>query len=153
MTRRGGVTQFFTPRSRATPMVEERLSDGTRIAQLVASEVTGHEASLSDLSVADADPDAEPTTDGALAYRVVRGEGGDGEREAAFAEVYVHPDRARVEFRAGQDAAATAADGEGLRVRPKATRPPRTLVFVEDGAEAKRATAVFEAAARAARGD
>ena len=128
-------------------MVEDRLADGTRIAQLVASEVTGHEASLSDLSVVDADPDAEPSTDGALAYRVVCDAGGEIE---AFAEVYLHPDRARVEFLAGREAAAAAADAEGLRVRPKAVRPPRTLVFVEDGAEAKRATAVFEAAARAA---
>ncbi len=135
-------------------MVEDRLSDGTRIAQLVASEVTGHEASLPDLAVVDADPDAEPSTDGTLAYRVVREAGGDagaGGDAEPFAEVYVHPDRARVEFLAGQDAAAAAADDAGLRVRPKAVRPPRTLVFVEDGAAAKRATAVFEAAARAAR--
>ena len=137
-------------------MVEDRLADGTRIAQLVASEVTGHEASLADLSVVDADPDAEPTTDGTLAYRVARAGGdesaGDGEGESqTLAEAYVHPDRARVEFLAGREAAAAAADAEGLRVRPKAVRPPRTLVFVEDGAEAKRTTAVFEAAVRAAR--
>ena len=138
-------------------MVEDRLSDGTRIAQLVASEVTGHEASLSGLSVADADPDAAPSTDGTLAYRVVRGRDGvdDGDGEGGggsetFAEVYVHPDRARVEFLEGRDAAAEAADAEGLRVRPTAVRPPRTLVFVEDGAEAKRATTAFEAATRAA---
>ena len=131
-------------------MVEDRLADGTRIAQLVASEVTGHEASLSDLSVVDADPDVEPSTDGALAYRVVR-ESDAGEESEAFAEVYVHPDRARVEFLAGREAAARTADAEGLRVRPKAVRPPRTLVFVEDGAEAKRATGAFEAAARATR--
>ena len=133
-------------------MVEDRLANGARIAQLVASEVTGHEASLADLSVVDADPDVEPSTDGTLAYRVAREAGGDGARESeTFAEVYVHPDRARVEFLAGREAAAATADAEGLRLRPKAVCPPRTLVFVEDGAEAKRATAVFEAAARAAR--
>ena len=78
-------------------MVDDRLSDGTRIAQLVASEVTGHGASLADLSVADADTDAEPSTDGTLAYRVVRRADGAVEAET-FAEVYVHPDRALSEL-------------------------------------------------------
>jgi hypothetical protein len=111
-------------------MVEDRLTHGKRIAQLVASEVTGHERSLSSLSVTESDPDVDPTEDGAFAYAVERG----GER---VAEVYVHPDRARVEFLAEQEAVAAAAEGEGLRVRPKAVRPPRTLVFVEDGAQVK----------------
>ncbi|OYR39766.1 hypothetical protein [Halorubrum sp. Hd13] len=153
-------------------MVADRLTDGVRIGQLLASEVSGNEGRLRDLALADADPDVEPTTDGALAYRIVReGEaGGDGVgREVA--EVYVHPDRVRVEFVGGDadretdavdpsdapdssdpsDApdipglAAAAADEAGLRVRPKAVRPPRTLVFVEDGAQVKRALPVLEA--------
>jgi len=41
--------------------------------------------------------------------------------------------------------AADAAESAGLRVRPKAVRPPRTLVFVEDGAQVKRVLSVFEA--------
>ncbi|MUV58871.1 hypothetical protein [Halogeometricum sp. CBA1124] len=111
-------------------MVEDRLTHGKRIAQLVASEVTGHERSLSSLSVTESDPDVDPTEDGAFAYAVER----EGER---VAEVYVHPDRARVEFLVEQEAVAAAAEREGLRVRPKAVRPPRTLVFVEDGAQVK----------------
>jgi hypothetical protein len=111
-------------------MVEDRLTHGKRIAELVASEVTGHERSLSSLSVIESDPDVEPTEDGAFAYAVER----EGER---VAEVYVHPDRARVEFLVEQEAVAAAAEREGLRVRPKAVRPPRTLVFVEDGAQVK----------------
>lgn len=51
-------------------MVVDSLSDGTRIAQLLASEVTGHEDAFSVLSVVDSDPDVEPTDDGALAYAV-----------------------------------------------------------------------------------
>jgi hypothetical protein len=146
-------------------MVEDRLTDGVRIGQLLASEVSGNEGGLRDLALADADPDAEPTPDGALAYRIVRGdEGGEGTgaegtsagAEAAdpvlVAEVYVHPDRARIEFVDDGDGdadlprvAAAAADEAGLRVRPKTVRPPRTLVFVEDGAEVKRALPVLEA--------
>jgi len=141
-------------------MVDDRLRDGVRIGQLLASEITGNEGSLRELALGDADPDVEPTPDGALAYRVVRegreGEsGGDGAR--LVAETYVQPDRIRVEFVAGSggdewddatgtpEIAADAAADAGLRVRPKAVRPPRTLVFVEDGAQVKRALSVFEA--------
>jgi hypothetical protein len=174
-------------------MVEDRLTDGRRIAELLASELDGLGGALAAVAVVDADRDAEATPDGAYAYRVVRrggdghppGEGdedgagngngdetgngdhnrkgdqngaGDGVREPdqnrELAEVFVHPDRARVEFVAGQEAAAEAAAAEdtGLRVRPKAVYPPRTLVFVEDGAAVKRAVTVFEAVVAAVGG-
>ena len=157
-------------------MVADRLTDGVRIGQLLASEVSGNEGRLRALSIADADPDVEPTADGALAYRIVRAADGDateadgdateadGDATEAdgrvVAEAYVQPDRLRVEF-VGADGAeapesadaddlptvtAAAADEAGLRVRPKAVRPPRTLVFVEDGAQVKRALPVLEAA-------
>ena len=150
-------------------MVADRLTDGVRIGQLLASEVSGNEGRLRSLSIADADPDVEPTADGALAYRIVRAADGDateadGDATEAdgrvVAEAYVQPDRLRVEF-VGADGAETpesadaddlptvtaaAADEAGLRVRPKAVRPPRTLVFVEDGAQVKRALPVLEAA-------
>ncbi|WP_152042832.1 hypothetical protein [Salinigranum salinum] len=165
-------------------MVDDRLTDGRRIAQLLASELDGLGGVLAAVAVTDADRDADPTPDGAYAYRVTlrdraNGSGGDRgdadrgggdrrdgaegddddhaddadrlerereqEQERELAVVFVHPDRARVEFVAGQDVAAATARGEGLRVRPKAVRPPRTLVFVEDGAAVKRAVAVFEA--------
>ncbi len=129
-------------------MVDERLGDGVRIAQLLASEIEGNEGRLRDLTVSDADPDVEPTADGALAYAVRRTEDGPGSdaghADAPVAEVYVQPDRARVEFVAAPDAAAEAAAERDLRVRPKAVRPPRTLVFVEDGAQVKWILPVFE---------
>ncbi|MDZ5809887.1 hypothetical protein U4E84_00780 [Halorubrum sp. AD140] len=149
-------------------MVDERLTDGVRIGQLLASELTGDGGRLRDLALSDADPDVEPTPDGALAYRIVRA--GDGDPDdtdvatvsatdaetagaALVAEVYVQPNRVRIEF-VGRgiddgdglpEAAADAAGEAGLRVRPKAVRPPRTLVFVEDGAQVKRALPVFAA--------
>jgi hypothetical protein len=119
-------------------MVEKRLTDGKRIAQLLASEVEGHGGALAGVSVVDADPDVEPAADGSLAYAVARG----GQR---IAEAYVHSDRARLELLAGQAAAADAASARDLRVRPKAVRPPRTIVFLEDGAAVKRAVRVLEA--------
>ncbi|QLG26270.1 hypothetical protein HUG10_01365 [Halorarum halophilum] len=130
-------------------MVEDRTADGVRIAQLLASELTGGGGRLADVTVTDSAPDVEPTTDGALAYGVaVAGADGRGEPDYV-AEVYVHPDRVRAEFRVAPDAAADAGAEAGLRVRPKAVRPPRTIVFVEDGAEVKRVLPVFETAVRA----
>jgi hypothetical protein len=111
-------------------MVEERLTDGRRIAQLLASEVTGHGDALATVSVTDADPDVEPTPDGAFAYGIDSDDG-------RVATVLVQPDRIRVEFERAVDVAADAASDAGLRVRPKAVEPPRTLVFVENGAQVK----------------
>lgn len=122
-------------------MVEDRETDGKRIAELLASELSGHGNPPYDaLAVTGADPDVEPTTDGAHAYDVeYRGE--------RLARVFVQPDRARVELSAGLDAAREAATDAGLRVRPVASDPPRLVAFVESGAEAKRAFDVLGAAA------
>ncbi|MEZ3115255.1 hypothetical protein RYH80_04880 [Halobaculum sp. MBLA0147] len=195
-------------------MVRERLDDGVRIAQLLASELSGG-ATHPGFRVVDADRDVEPTPDGAVAYRVAfdpdeteesaldtggipgsdddedgtggtdasdgstdasdgstdasderadtsdggAGESGDDASESTedetddrvVATVHVHPERAHVAVRVAPDAAAAAAESAALRVRPKATRPPQTLVFVEDGAEVKRVLAVFRAVADAVR--
>ena len=48
-------------------MVDDRLSDGVRIAQLLASEIDGNRSRLRHLHVTDADPDVDPTADGAFA--------------------------------------------------------------------------------------
>lgn len=119
-------------------MVTRELDDGVRIAQLLASDLVGHADGLAAVTVTDADPEVDPTTDGARAYRVRAA-------DRPLATVFVHPDRARIEFEAGQDAALDAAREAGLRVRPKLVDPPRTVVFVENGAEVKRALGVVEA--------
>lgn len=128
----------FPPRAGTAGMVDRRLSDGVRIARLLASELEGHGGRLAGVTLADADPDAEPTADGTLAFAVER----DGRRLAA---VYVHPDRARIEFVDAPADAATAARERGLRTRRVAADPPRTVAFVEDGAAVKRALRAFEA--------
>lgn len=121
-------------------MVEDELQDGIRIAQLVSSEITGHEDDpFGDLAVENADLDVEPTVDGAKAFDVTL-------RGAVLATVFVHPDRAHLELRSGLEDARFAAADRGLRVRPKAAEPPRLLVFVENGAEAKRVLGVLAAA-------
>ncbi len=122
-------------------MVEDELEDGVRIAQLVSSEITGHEdAPFDALAVENADLDVEPTVDGARAFDVTH----DGD---VLATVFVHPDRAHLELRSGLEDARSTAEERGLRVRPKAVEPPRLIVFVENGAEAKRVLGVLAAAA------
>jgi hypothetical protein len=130
-------------------MVTDEITDGKRIGQLLSSEIHGYErGALGRLSVTDADTDVEPTEAGAFAY-AIEYESGDaeGDEPKRIAEVYVHPDRAHVEFRISVDLAAEKGDSEGLRVRPKAVEPPRTLVFVENGAEVKSALRVVRAVA------
>ncbi|MDS0220990.1 hypothetical protein NDI54_06480 [Haloarcula sp. S1AR25-5A] len=71
-------------------MVKDRISDGRRIGQLLASELTGlQRGPLADVSVVDADRDVEPTPEGAFAYRVTA----DGTEVAV---VEVTPETARL---------------------------------------------------------
>ena len=120
-------------------MTDAILDDGVRIAQLLASDLVGHEDRLAPVTVTDADPDVEPTADGRRAY-VIRADGD------AVATAFVHPERVRLDVSVAHDAVVDAAREAGLRARPTAADPPRTVVFVEDGAEVKRALAVVEAA-------
>ena len=119
-------------------MVDDRLSDGPRIAELLASEITGGTGPIRTLAVVDAEVDVDPSVDGNYAYAVERTDG------QTVAEVSVQPDRAYVEFRVDPDTVAHTARERGLRVRPKAVHPPRTIVFLEDGAQVKRVLDAFE---------
>jgi hypothetical protein len=145
-------------------VVSDEITDGTRIGRLFSSEVHGHNrGALGRLRIVDADPDAEATEGGALAFAVaVDGDGdgstnvddGDGNADAAasgkrIAEAYVHPDRLRMEFLREARTAAEAGRAAGLRTRPKAVEPPRTLVFVERAADAKTALRVVRDVAEA----
>jgi hypothetical protein len=120
-------------------MVEERITDGRRIAQLLASEVDGREGDLAGLAVTRADRDVEPTPEGARAYDVSRA-AADAD---PLAVVYVQPDRVRVEVTVAPDAALDAAREADLRARPRSSTPPAAVVFVESGAESKRAADVL----------
>lgn len=124
-------------------MVEDRITDGKRIAQLLASELDGREDSeLNRIAIDGANPDAEPTPGGTHAYDIMAD-------STPLARVYIQPDRARIEFNHGVEQAFEAAEDHALRTRPAATDPPRTLVFVADGAEVKRVVPVVIAAATA----
>lgn len=120
-------------------MVEDRTTDGERTAQLLASELSGREdGHLGQFSVVDADGDATPTSEGALAYRVAV----DGER---VADVRIYPDGVEIRIVAGAETGdgAFAVDsfvegvtGPGLSVE---SATGETVVRIEYGAAVKRA--------------
>jgi hypothetical protein len=116
-------------------MVEDRITDGKRIAQLLASEVTGLETgALAAVDVVDADPEATPSESGAFAYRIAR----DG---TDLAEVYLLPERAEVRF-AVEPERTSAAEDRGLFA------DERTLALAT-GAAVKPAVDVIRATAAA----
>lgn len=103
-------------------MVENRITDGTRIAQLLASELTGlSEGVLADIDLAAVDRDAEPTQEGTLAYQITR----DGD---PIADVLLFPSSVELRLLDGRQWPETAA----LRVSDETLR-------IEYGAAVKRA--------------
>jgi len=122
-------------------MVEDEIRDGRRIAELLSSEVEGREdAALARIELEVVDADAEGTPYGEHAYDVTV-------EDETVASVHVHEDRVHLDFRHGIETAAEAGEERELLVRPTATDPPRTLVFVERGADVKRAVEVILASA------
>ncbi len=136
-------------------MVRDELADGTRIGQLLASEIHGHErGALGSLAVVDAEAEIEPTTDGGFAYGIEieielesERENGNGNEGSRIAAAYVHPERLRLEFETAVETAHDAATRADLRARPRETDPPRKIVFVENGAEVKDALGLVRAVA------
>lgn len=114
-------------------MVEDTVTDGKRIAQLLASELTGLEnRPLDRLEVVDADSDAMPADSGTLAYRLTVD-------NAAFAAVQLYPEYIHIEFETTPE---TATVPEALQ-----TDDPQVLT-VTSGAAVKRAVDVFRAVIR-----
>lgn len=116
----------------------DRLEDGRRIAQLLASELDGRtDRGLDRVAVSDAEPDVEPTADGARAFDVTVS--GD-----LVARVLVQPDQVLVEIPSLTDAVEAAVGENGLQLDRPAAGAAR--VIVPDGAAVKRAVPVIRAA-------
>jgi len=117
-------------------MPPDRISDGKRIAELLASELSGRESGpLADLSVVDAHRDAEPAPDGTAAYAVAH-------RGVRIGEVTLYPEAAtlRVGDRSDpdgtSDAVASAVTGPHLTAEPD---DDEVVLRIESGAAVKRA--------------
>jgi hypothetical protein len=98
-------------------MVEERTTDPTRVAQLLASELTGLETGpLAGVTLENADPDAVPTPGGTGAYEVAH-------QGARVGTVSLYPDGVVVSLSVDpgavpeDPAVPVESTGEGLRVR------------------------------------
>ena len=174
-------------------MVDSRVTDGERIAELLAAEIEGcSDGGLGRLSVTNVDTDAEPGHHSDRIFDVVRVEKPHNENavdgptnqdateepsnedateepsnedaterpsnqdttgesstesptDELLATAHVHDDRIHLALRIAQEMAHERAAALDLRTRPKATTPPQTLVFVESGAEVKRAVQVLSA--------
>jgi|APHM01.1.fsa_nt_gi hypothetical protein len=113
-------------------MVDRRITDGTRIGQLLASELTGLETGvMAAVDVVDADPAATPSADGTEAYRIAR----DGTVVAAVrlypesVEVCLSGERAWPDGTPTRDTVTVAdartlqiADGAGVKTAVDAVR-------------------------------
>jgi hypothetical protein len=76
-------------------VIDDRIRDGERIAELLASELTGLETGpLADVAVVDADPGATPSPDGTRAYAVAH-------RDERIGVVTIYPSRACVRLQPG----------------------------------------------------
>jgi len=122
------------------------ITDGERIAELLASEIDGRERGpLGRVALVDVREGVDPGPDGTFAYGIAVDESGGPEDR--LADVSLHDERARLDVRRGLSALPPADDR--LRVRPKATRPPGAVVFVESGAAVKPAVDLIAALVRA----
>lgn len=115
-------------------MVEDRITDGRRIAELLSSELSGLASGpLAAVSVVEADPDVTPTPAGARAYAINH----DGERVGT---VDVRPAAAVLAFAEPVDV-DVAVDRDGLRWAGE----HRRRLVVADGAAVKPAVDVLRA--------
>lgn len=129
-------------------MVKTQVNDGYRIAELLASEITGHEGILAPLSVGDADPDVTPTEDGALTYHILHAANDDD-----VAAVYAHPKHIRVVIETATAAAPAAKAVADTDIRLCSDSPvqssERPAMIITSGAEIKRFLPVLESLATA----
>lgn len=143
-------------------MVEERLTDGYRIGELLASEIDGRQSGpLATLVVANADRTVEGTPAGERAYDVRRlddatDSGRDPRREPTaedagelFARVFVHGTGATLVIEPASEAmigaARATAEDAGLEIDAEWDTDGIALRLAY-GAQAKRALDVLEAA-------
>lgn len=118
----------------------DRLGDGRRIAQLLASELDGRtDRGLEHVAVSEADPAVEPTEEGARAFDVTRS--GD-----VLARVLVQPEQALVTFPSLTAPVEAAAAERGLELEPEHSSGAAVTVVVPDGAAVKRVVPVIRAA-------
>jgi hypothetical protein len=123
-------------------MVADRITESRRVAQLLASELSGLAAGpLADVSVVDADPDATPAPGGIEAFAV-------SFRDRRVGAVSLYPDRVQVHLTAGDAGPA----GETSERVPTETTAEGVTLWVESGATVKPAVDAVRAVLSDAQG-
>jgi len=121
-------------------MVEDRVTDGKRIAQLLSSELSGRDRdTLGDVTVVDADPDAEPSRGGTVAFGVAY-------RDERVGTVRMYPEAAELSVGDADPTDTAAASPLPLAERvadavegPDLAASGDGAIRVESGAAVKRA--------------
>jgi len=141
-------------------MVEERLTDGYRVAELLASEIDGRTSGpLGDLAVTDPDRTVEGSAAGERAFDVRRLDGErdprreprPAERGPLLARAFVHEEGITLAIHAERSRVAVAAESAGLSIDEcEATDPAAVGVAIPSGAAVKRAVDVLASVADAA---
>lgn len=118
-------------------MVEDRITDGKRIAELLSSELSARDTGpLAAVSVVNADRNAEPSQDGTRAYGMVTD-------DADVGVVSLFPDYARVTLTMGAETAVEFAPSKGI---PARRENDAAVLQIESGAAVKRAVDLIAAA-------
>lgn len=121
-------------------MVEDCITDGKRIAELLSSELSGRESgSLAQITVIDADPDATPSEDGTPAYSIATDEGQIG-------VVSLFPDYVRLTLTVGARTVVESSASKGI---PARREDDDAVLRIESGAAVKRAIDLIAAAVEA----
>jgi ABC-type Fe3+-hydroxamate transport system substrate-binding protein len=115
-------------------MVEETITDPSRIAALLRAEIEG----LTDPPFETMTVEAASGEPGTPTFRVTDAEG-------TVLTATEGPERLAVEVRRDPEAVAAAAQAVGLLSRPKATDPSATVLLVERAADVKRVIDVLRA--------
>lgn len=112
-------------------MVGNQVTDGTRIAELLASELDGRTDGWFDrVTITNVSPDAEPSIDGTDAYDIVLD-------ATTVGTAYLHPERVRLEFTDRLSEFIRAAHEAGVPVQKKSSSPPRVVILLGNGAAVK----------------
>lgn len=120
-----------------TGMVEDRITDGQRIAELLAAELDGRtDRGLDRVAVVETAGDGPPASRGERAYAVTT----DAER---LATIRIHPDRVRLTVHVRSERVRAAASEAGLQVTGGPDGP--VSVCIENGAAVKRLIDVIAA--------
>lgn len=117
-------------------MVDERVTDGTRLGELLASELDNRtDTGLARIEVRNVDEAATATPAGTEAYEIWID-------TDPIATVSLYPDQVELRFPAPEAPVLELADSVGL-TGSKIPENDSVVVWVDDGAEVKRVVEVF----------